>query len=384
MAPSVGLKITNFLVLFMSLVLTYQQVIPVLEGRITTVSISSTEDDSERQPSNLSKTPVKTIHAPWGDIYDCFEFHRQPAFDHFLLKNHKTETREEMVSTYLDEVSGLVDGCPKGMVPIRRTTREDLVRAKSLLSLSNAPGSQYRAGVTYVAKEGETIYGAMGKYNVWNPSTKQDQFTSGEMAVQFNEEDQTTVIKVGWTVNPQLYGDNLTRGFIYWTADGAQKTGCYNTHCPGFIQVHSKYTPDLPFSTTSKVNDTQITVTWEISMEQTTGAWWLVAEGNISIGYWPKELVPALGSGAGYVYWGGRAQASDGVGPPMGSGERSVSGDNTGQNGYVKHPQYIDKNSNALQPETVEIDVDCVQMYTERYYQEDNFVLFGGPGGDIC
>ncbi|XP_026452370.1 uncharacterized protein LOC113352814 [Papaver somniferum] len=130
MAPSVGLKITNFLVLFMSLVLTYQQVIPVLEGRITTVSISSTEDDLERQPS---RTPIKTIHTPWGDIYDCFEFHKQPAFDNFILKNHKTETREEIVSTYLDEVFGLVEGCPKGMVPIRRTTREDLVRAKSLL-----------------------------------------------------------------------------------------------------------------------------------------------------------------------------------------------------------------------------------------------------------
>ncbi|XP_026452371.1 uncharacterized protein LOC113352815 [Papaver somniferum] len=346
MAPSVGLKITNFLVLFMSLVLTYQQVIPVLEGRITTVSISSTEDDLERQPS---RTPVKTIHTPWGDIYDCFEFHKQPAFDNFILKNHKTETREEMVSTYLDEVSGLVEGCPKGMVPIRRTTREDLVRAKSLLSLSNAPGSQFRAGITYVAKEGETIYGAMGRYNVWNPSTKQDQFTSGEMAVQFNEENQTTVIKVGWTVNPQLYGDNLTRAFIYWTADGAQKTGCYNTHCPGFIQVHSKITPDLPFGTTSKVNETQITVNFEISMEQTTGAWWLVAEGNVSIGYWPKELVPALGSGAGYVYWGGRAQASDGVGPPMGSGERSLSVDGTSVNGYVdQHKKMFEQNRKRL------------------------------------
>ncbi|XP_026453622.1 uncharacterized protein LOC113354527 [Papaver somniferum] len=119
-------------------------------------------------------------------------------------------------------------------------------------------------------------------------------------------------------------------------------------------------------------------------MEQTTGAWWLVAEGNVSIGYWPKELVPALGSGAGYVYWGGRAQASDGVGPPMGSGERSLSVDGTSVNGYVEQPRYIDKNSNALQPETVEVDMDCVQMYTERYYQEDNYLLFGGPGGDIC
>lgn len=66
-------------------------------------------------------------------------------------------------------------------------------------------GLSQRAGITYVAKEGETIYGAMGRYNVWNPSTKQDQFTSGEMAVQFNEENQTTVIKVGWTVGSKLH-----------------------------------------------------------------------------------------------------------------------------------------------------------------------------------
>ncbi|WJZ82238.1 hypothetical protein VitviT2T_002012 [Vitis vinifera] len=36
---------------------------------------------------NLSGA-VKTIKTKHGDIYDCVDFYKQPAFDHPLLKNH--------------------------------------------------------------------------------------------------------------------------------------------------------------------------------------------------------------------------------------------------------------------------------------------------------
>ncbi|WVZ81619.1 hypothetical protein U9M48_028974 [Paspalum notatum var. saurae] len=39
---------------------------------------------------------------------------------------------------------------------------------------------------------------------------------------------------------PELYGDNNTRLFSYWTRDAYQATGCYNLGCSGFIQTNNK------------------------------------------------------------------------------------------------------------------------------------------------
>ena len=41
-------------------------------------------------------------------------------------------------------------------------------------------------------------------------------------------------------VSPDLYGDNNTRLFTYWTSDAYQATGCYNMLCSGFIQINSE------------------------------------------------------------------------------------------------------------------------------------------------
>ncbi|MCL7043486.1 hypothetical protein MKW94_004542, partial [Papaver nudicaule] len=196
MAPLINLKITKFLVLLMSLILTYQASILALGGRMVMESLLAQEDEIQRLLLTLNKLPIKTIHAPWGETYDCIEFHKQPAFDHPLLKNHKREMTQETVSTTSDQMLiGQVDGCLRGTVPIRRTTREDIIRAKSLSSSLKAPGAQCRAGVTYDPKHDETIYGARGVFNVWSPTVNQDQFSSAEMALQ----SSSAVIEFGWT-----------------------------------------------------------------------------------------------------------------------------------------------------------------------------------------
>lgn len=82
-----------------------------------------------------------------GSTIDCIDIYKQPAFDHPLLKNHKLQMKpssllqEKMTMSSLelteeDEIilsnsksKSKFRGCPSGTVPIRRTQKEDLIRA---------------------------------------------------------------------------------------------------------------------------------------------------------------------------------------------------------------------------------------------------------------
>ncbi|RZC56106.1 hypothetical protein C5167_014968 [Papaver somniferum] len=356
--------------------------------------MSSEEEDLdlEAQLNSLNKPPVKTIQTSWGDLYDCIEFHKQPAFDHPLLKKYKHSMREEMIVSKKSDTMPMsgVDGCPKGTVPIRRTSKEDLIRAKSLsvsspLSSSNPrPGVEYRAGVTYL-KMGEAFNGARGIVSVWNPKVNQDQFSSAEMALKSGPQEQTSAIKFGWTVNPQLYGDNMTRTFAYWTGDGGHKTGCYNTLCKGFVQVHQTYTPVMFFQNTSQVRKPPVAFTVEISREPGTGKWWLMIEKDIKIGYWAKDLFPLFRPGVEYIYWGGRVKSGkDGVSPAMTSGINLNRFQET--TGFFDALKLKDKNDHNLEPvrKHLEDTIDCPKFYGAKYWADNNIVLFSGRGGGTC
>ncbi|KAI3847431.1 hypothetical protein MKW98_032757 [Papaver atlanticum] len=381
MASFLGLRIIHFLALLGNLILANHVLV---EGRVDRSSMLMKEQqlNIERQLNLLNKSPVKTMHTAWGDIYDCIEIHKQPALDHPLLKDHKIEMQEDSVSTNsLNSFINQVDECPKGTVPIRRTTREDLIRANLL---SNSESNQYRAGVSYVTKLGETIYGASGVVNVWNPIVNQDQFSSAEITLQSGSGEQMSVIKYGWTVDPQLYGDNVTRSFVYWTADGGKKTGCYNTLCPGFVQVHPKWVPEMPFSHASKIDGTQVTFSAQITLDDAEGKWWLTIQRDIRIGYWPKALFPAFAPGAASVFWGGRVKSGiDGMSPPMCSGQ-PINDAYPAKAGFINSLQYVDMDNQYVNPEKIESIIDCPEHYNAKYFQGNSDLHFGGSGGANC
>ncbi|THU71664.1 hypothetical protein C4D60_Mb04t03860 [Musa balbisiana] len=109
--------------------------------------------------------------------------------------------------------------CPRGTVPIRRTTEEEALRVR-------------KHERKLVEGAGETTY------NVWTPavantgefSLSQFWLTSGTYPNDLN------TIEAGWQV---LYGNGYPRFFIYWTADAYQSTGCYDLTCPGFVQTNN-------------------------------------------------------------------------------------------------------------------------------------------------
>ncbi|XP_048437112.1 uncharacterized protein LOC103963147 [Pyrus x bretschneideri] len=114
----------------------------------------------------------------------------------------------------------------------------------------------------------------------------QDQSSSVNVWVDSGPPDYVTRLIAGSLVSTSINGDDSPRVFIYWTSY-VNACSCVNLR------------------------------------DYITKNWWLVmTDKNISVGYWPRELVPSLENGAGDVGWGGNAMAPENEdGPPMGSGQ---------------------------------------------------------------
>ncbi|MCL7046748.1 hypothetical protein MKW94_016807 [Papaver nudicaule] len=397
MASFSDLKIGSFLHLVAGLVLAYHVVLLVEGGRAIASGSSEEEElDLERQLNSLNKSPVKTMHSRWGDIYDCIEFHKQPAFDHPLLKNHTTLKKDETASTRPHKsLMSPIEGCPKGTVPIRRTTKEDLVRAKYFASSSNAPGDEHRTGITLHAGRQGNFFGVKGTGNIWNPKVNEYQWSGAETTLMAGLPERSNEVRFGWTVSPKLYGDTVTRTYAYWTGDGGNKTGCHNTLCSGFVQVDPKYPLVMPFLNTSVDGGTQVEIKYNIDRVGVcyiTGDWWLnveIAKSNVKVGYWPKQLLPLLAEGAEHIYWGGRVRSdSDGILPEMASGKLPDDYPYTSDiTGYFADLQYKDEYDNfvyAAVNDRIDTTVDCKGSYNSTWNYERITVHYGGPGGCTC
>ncbi|PWA99571.1 hypothetical protein CTI12_AA006290 [Artemisia annua] len=244
----------------------------------------------------LNKKPVKTIESPDGDKIDCVHISHQPAFDHPFLKDHKIQMRpnfhpeglyddnkmnteskgKENTMHQLWHVNGM---CPEDTIPIRRTKEDDVLRASSVKTygkkhhksvpvprnvnipksadpdIDNESGHQH--AIAYV--EGDKYYGAKATMNVWEPKIQQsNEFSLSQIWILGGSFGQDlNSIEAGWQVSPDLYGDNNTRLFTYWTSDAYQATGCYNLLCSGFIQINSNIAMGASISPVSGFRNSQ-------------------------------------------------------------------------------------------------------------------------------
>ncbi|KAI3958128.1 hypothetical protein MKW98_020770 [Papaver atlanticum] len=361
-------------------------------------SMSKEEDlELDKQLTILNKPPIKTIHSSWGDIYDCIDFYKQPAFDHPSLRNHKFQMKP---NSELKSGSGEtsifrthVEKCLQGTIPIRRTQKEDLIRAK-YLSLSTEPmyASPHEkfAGILY-KNEGETLFGASAKMSIWKPSVGLDQYSLAEISLRSGWDNQYNRIHVGWTVNPLLYNnDTAVRIFLYWTSDNGNHTGCFNTLCPGFVQVNPEITPDHPLSTTSIYEGIVYELKYHVYLSPSEKKWWFVIE-NATIGYWPAEILPRFGDiGVERIYWGGHSMDNEmGFVPEMGSGH--LPDENFGHAASFTQIQYDNASGNLLDVSDNKLTeiIGCKKNYgmdSYGYLDEQNrrhSIQYGGPGG-VC
>ncbi|KAG9440831.1 hypothetical protein H6P81_020996 [Aristolochia fimbriata] len=299
----------------------------------------------KRHLKSLNKPAVKSIETDYGNIFDCVDINKQPAFDHPLLKNDTIQMKPgshpqrkgDKISSSSLHIGLPGDGCPVGTVPIRRVTMEDLMRAPSLsqfgkkyaqndsqLILSDfSTVTKFHHWATIEPYRGE-YYGTQATMNVWQPDVSGDKFSLAQFWLTSGpNNDQLNSIEAGWTVNPIRLKDNKVRLFAYWTADGYQKTGCYNLECPGFVQVNKKVPLGAYFNKVSTFGGVQKEITLLAFLDLKTNNWWL-KYGDELVGYWPNKLFTSLSTKAEIVQWGGEVFNPDGLMPPMGSAKSNI------------------------------------------------------------
>ncbi|XP_020206465.1 uncharacterized protein LOC109791566 [Cajanus cajan] len=351
----------------------------------------------EKQLKLINKPPIKSIYTEFGDIVDCIDINKQPAFDHPLLKNHKLQRKPNFGKTSVKtsparSIFGLdKDKCPLGTVPIRRTTKDDLIREKSLLNdhmimTQKAPGIHV-AEVSLKSRFGP-YYGVNGTNSIYNPKLdRTDQITLSNLWVQNGQGDAGNKISVGWHVLPYLYGNDATHFYSTWTSDNYKKTGCYNIRCPGFVQTSKGYYPGARAPNTSTYGGIMIEVELSISQDPVTKNWWFQWNG-INVGYFPAALFSNLAS-ADQVGWGGRTRPPPGTpSPPMGSGH--FPDYNIVHACYFTFVSYRDASGKNHGPEVNQIKTftDNSDCYGVKYYgyipkpNVGHVLQFGGPGGN--
>ncbi|KAF7850101.1 hypothetical protein BT93_L5858 [Corymbia citriodora subsp. variegata] len=392
------------------------------------------EDDDielERQVKMMNRPPVKTFVTEVGDTIDCIDIDKQPSLQHPLLKNHKVQKEPTLHLTgfggnfsHTKSIQfGYKESCPVGTVPIPRITKKDLIRARALprMPSSTAAGqdalqsnqhvlslslSLWVVSLTEDMTE-NTKYGVYGRLSTYNITVAHDQFSSHNLWIETGPKDHISMIAAGWMVSPQLYGDSLSRFFIYWTGNG-YRDGCYNLLCPGFVLVDKElpFTEPLPVSTyggdqyevliqIEQVYHSKflqfvknLSTNFPSDQDHKTGNWWLILfDDQTKIGYWPKELFLYLRDGSRHVAWGGVGLAdSNGFCPPMGSGHKPDG--NFKHATFIRRLQWIDAKGVPLLPsDKVSKWVDKTLVYDLQYHSKlwrrtfGHWIAYGGPGG---
>uniref|UniRef100_A0A0D3BPQ9 Neprosin PEP catalytic domain-containing protein n=1 Tax=Brassica oleracea var. oleracea TaxID=109376 RepID=A0A0D3BPQ9_BRAOL len=197
------------------------------------------EIEVEKLLKLLNKPARKSIKSEDGDIIDCVPIHSQPAFDHPLLKNHTIQMRPsfipESTSMYIKtnptQVWHKNGRCPENTVPIRRTKKEDILRSKSNESFGKKTTSSVPEDNLSNNHEYAIMNSRRGKYfgtkflvNVWKPEVqvRSNEFSLAQTWLASGDGANINTIEAGLQVYPDIYGDNNTRLFVFWTNLGLE------------------------------------------------------------------------------------------------------------------------------------------------------------------
>ncbi|KAJ4806803.1 hypothetical protein LUZ62_019369 [Rhynchospora pubera] len=349
----------------------------------------------EKRVRMLNKPYVTSFKTEGRGLFDCVEIRKQPAFDHPLLKHHifqlipSLALKESWNISETPEVKSL-KGCPEGTVPIMRTSKEDLLRARNIapvyMTKSTAPYDGNLYSMALIHEKNQRYYGAEALMDVYNISDiKDDQISSAEIILTKGDggpRNYLNTIQFGWEVNYDLYGDYNTRLFVFWTSDGYQK-GCSNTLCPGWVQTSKRFSPGMILPTGKSI------VKLSLRRDPARLDWWIAISMNgfndELMGYFPHEIFNNLADSdkievGGIVY----SPSNEKIAPPMGSGVRP----NTfGGACEFKQVAYMSGNGIFHPPadssvETFNSNPNLYGIQPGNQGGNNGYVFsFGGPGG---
>ncbi|KAI3835898.1 hypothetical protein MKW92_025534 [Papaver armeniacum] len=384
----------------------------IIDGREANISRKEEDDEKlERQLQILNKKPIKTIMTKSGDTIDCINIHKQSAFDHPLLKDHKIQmvpssfTEDfisyKNISTSISRDSKINNEfqnkrCPPGTIPVRRTKKNDLLNAQNLLRKTD-PVDTNAYTLSHMnhhfvsveeLSEGKSYFGGGANISIHGLELNSDEFSTAQIWIQNGPPELLNSIEFGWMTYPKLFGDFRSRLFGYWTTDAGKQTGCFNMLCPGFVQVHGEITFGENIDPISVYGEDAWVMSFQVRRDPQTGNWWLIVDG-INIGYWPKEIFTHLANNASVIRYGGIAGAKYQMPtPPMGNGYLPQLQDFL-KTAYMTRMKYVDEKGQFvnINPYGVQskqdTTLDCYNILFAGNLGSDWEIsmAFGGPGG---
>ncbi|VYS52833.1 unnamed protein product [Arabidopsis thaliana] len=294
--------------------------------------------------------------------------------------------------------------CPKNSIPIRRTRKEDILRAKSIerfgkkdpnnihqhkpTNPTNNDGTHEYA----ILKVGENsprakFYGTQTLINVWKPFVQhRNEFSLSQIWMSAGSySTQLETIEAGWQVCTVLYNDTNPRYFVYWTNDSYTQHGCYNNLCSGFVVVNQAFALGAAVPEVSIRDGLQYEIFTSIWKDRSSGNWWLKFGTHLIVGYWPSSLFNRLGDAASQVHWGGEIvnvkENNQHTSTQMGSGSFAINGFRKAS--YFRNILVLDENNTTKQPvgaSTSETEGSCYDIRYRTDQAWGSFFYYGGPG----
>lgn len=386
-------------------------------SRSTTLNVTTT-----RKTTLPKKHKGKSILSEDGDVIDCVDIYKQPAFNHPALRNHtiqmaptnvlkseKTMMKKPSIDTKKEHTAMTTTSqlwhksgsCPKGTIPIRRIQKHLLkdnnIHTYGRKKPNHEPKNQESTlkdninslanhSVAEILAEGYSYSGAKADIKVWSPYVeKDDEYSTSRIAVINGGLYDFEIVETGWAVNPSVYNDHETRLYVYWTADGSKTTGCFDLTCPGFVQVDHRIALGAAIYPVSKPKLPYQIIVY-IYKDPMTNNWWVNYGESINIGYWPGELFVLLKHQGLMVKWGGevystRVKTHPHTATYMGNGEMPPAMfDECGTMTRMR----VEQNSQPLMiPEWTIVALDeyrCYDILYEVDYVYDPVFFYGGPG----
>jgi hypothetical protein len=232
--------------------------------------------------------------------------------------------------------------CEDGTIPMRRVTLEDMTRfatlrdffAKGPNGAGQAPHLATPGGVAHkyaYTYEWVNNYGDTTTISLWSPyvNTSEGEIFSLAQSWTVGTSPTTQTAEVGWQNYPAFYGGENSRLFIYWTADGYNQTGCYDTSCAGFVQTGSGWYLGAGWTSYSVMGGTPAELNARYYLSG--GNWWLGLGSNPTnagwFGYYPASQYGSgtMATHSDLIEFGSESVGSS-VWPPEGSGDWASAG----------------------------------------------------------
>ncbi|XP_026377666.1 uncharacterized protein LOC113271959 [Papaver somniferum] len=332
----------------------------------------------------INKEIIKTIKVENDEIIDCYDIYRQPSLSHPLLCNHTIQMRpssypkglksNELGTLQLPQTWHKYGLYPDETVPIRRKGKNynpTLLRKHQHPRIS--PYETQIISPSNSTNDNDEIH----------EFTETNELSISQIWVADYEHNDINTIEVGWMVHQDLYGDNQTRFFIYWTTDGYMSSGCYNLICNGFVQTTSNISLGCSFSEVSTFNSSQKDAPFSIHKDESSGNWWVQVQGT-PVGYYSSSLFTKLSKTTTTIQITNKQNRGQHTSTQMGSGHFPCEG-GLKTSSYFNWVQVVDEDNMIKDPENITkwvTNPTCYDLEIDDDHYETNGYgfYFGGPG----